>query len=550
MPIEDEAESSETPTPRPAPAVPLPRIRYVEPEAKPAGEKPEPEPEPKPKRRPKTERGRDDSKPARGDGEKRVLVEETPILDTIETRRKVRIIVGSAAAVVMLVTGFIVYRLLVPGESAENLPDEARQRPPALGKAVDPAQREREAQHMLEQAQTVAKNGNVEGAVGLLEKLRDAYPGTQAAGAAQRALARPQRGLPLFVDGPAITAEPVEAPEPSQPPKPEPPKVIVAAEPVPKPSLVEGNVQIVLPANPAEPRRAVGSPLPSANVAARPLPSGFHARPGVGVHASGWPLEIVGDRDGAPMVFIPGGTFTMGRDDGPSSEAPAHQVPLAPYYMDQHEVTVRQYEQYRQELARRGQPLPPRPKLPEGATVEYPVVRVTASEARAYAKWAGKSLPTEVQWEFAARTPDGRLYPWGDSPPAWEGPSAKQKRAPRQIDPVMSFPTDLSPYGVFDLSGNAWEWTIDPFDPDGYASARPTRSRGRSRSALLAVRGGAKNWQVTWRTGENADARLPYLGFRCVLAVEPTAPRSQGPGPGGIVPNSAQPPGASGGVPF
>ena len=110
----------------------------------------------------------------------------------------------------------------------------------------------------------------------------------------------------------------------------------------------KGQAALVLPANPAEivvvPPSARNTTSPSRGaIAARPLPKGFQANIQVGVHESGWPLMIVGDRDGAPMVLVPGGTFTMGNNDGQSSEKPAHEVRLSTYYIDQHEVTNHQF---------------------------------------------------------------------------------------------------------------------------------------------------------------------------------------------------------------
>ena len=122
---------------------------------------------------------------------------------------------------------------------------------------------------------------------------------------------------------------------------------------------------------------------------------------------------------------------------------------------------------------------------------------------------------------MAARSTDGRRYPWGDDPVKWS-----QNRVFRQIDPVMSFAEDRSPYGIFDLAGNAQEWTRDLYDPRYYhllaksIADNPTGPPvSRPQSATCSARS-AKNSSVTYREGVPADRRLPYLGFRCVLMVE------------------------------
>ena len=226
--------------------------------------------------------------------------------------------------------------------------------------------------------------------------------------------------------------------------------------------------------------------MPAETTPSRALPSGFRMRSGSKVHPSGWPLEIVGDRDGAPMVLVPSATFTMGRDDGESTEAPAHKVTLGTYYIDQHEVTVRQFDLFTTEsgprrdrdraLAKENA----QEKAKEDAA-DSPVVMVSARDAKDYANWAHKSLPTEAQWELAARSTDARLFPWGNNP---ETAKARNSRA---IEPIRSFPLDSSPYGVFDLAGNAWgvdEGLVRPLITSRRSRTRPptTRSAPTSRS--------------------------------------------------------------------
>jgi formylglycine-generating enzyme required for sulfatase activity len=227
------------------------------------------------------------------------------------------------------------------------------------------------------------------------------------------------------------------------------------------------------------------------------------------------------------MVLVPGGTFIMGRDGNDPTEAPAHPVKLSTFYIDKHEVTNRQFDAFLKETGARADRS--RALVRDGEMVsqseDFPVVMVNARDVKDYADWAGKRVPTEAQWEKAARGTDQRLHPWGSLPPVWEKP-----RVPHQIDAVMSFPSDLSPQGAYDMAGNALEWTRDWFDADAYATANagargalpedPTGPANRPASLQLTVRGCSKQWLVTGREGVKFESRLPYLGFRCVLPVE------------------------------
>jgi formylglycine-generating enzyme len=151
---------------------------------------------------------------------------------------------------------------------------------------------------------------------------------------------------------------------------------------------------------------------------------------------------------------------------------------------------------------------------------------VNAHDAQAFADWAGKQLPTEAQWEMAARSSDNRQYPWGNQPI-----KGSRLRDLLEIEPKMSFADDVSQYGAFDMAGNAKEWTRDWYDSKyfrglaGHITDNPTGPSTRPRSSLqpqLAVKGGSKSWGLTHREGVPLEKRLPYLGFRCVLPVETT----------------------------
>lgn len=505
MPIPPEDPRPSRPPSKPG--QPLPRLRYTPP-TEPEGA-PEPPAAASPKSRGKKERQADHKPPSRSRKAK-PADEGTPNLDTYEARQAIRWVLGGAAVLVLAVCGWFILRSLQgprigPGYEVTDLPP-ADALPPANG-PLPPRKSttgEREARLALADARRFAEHENPELAHRQLERIIATFPDTNAADAARAAIERGKQGLPLFVDGGAVVAQPeASAPEPEAP-------TITATrnDDAPAPSTL----LIPAPDVPPEAHRQTGLALETAAIPAKALPEGFRARPGASIHTSGYPVEITCDRDGAAMVLIPGGTFLMGRDDGPIEERPAHRVQLSPYYIDQHEITAGQLARFR---ALRGLP------GAEGVVGNFslPATGVPFSVAEEYAQWAGKALPTEAQWEFASRTVDGRLVPWGSGPPDWERP-----RKPGQIDPVMSYDLDLSPYGVFDLAGNAKEWTADWFDPGLYAKqaagvvADPSQPQpGRARIPERAIRGGSPDWLATWRAGMRPDARGQAIGFRCVL---------------------------------
>jgi formylglycine-generating enzyme len=223
------------------------------------------------------------------------------------------------------------------------------------------------------------------------------------------------------------------------------------------------------------------------------------------------------------MVLVPGGTFTMGSDRGDPWEGPAHPVRLSTYYIDQHEVTSRQFRTFLAETRYLGRPPgnwltdEKLKSMPDNA----PAVSVGYNDAEEYCIWARKRLPTEAQWEMAARSAGGRRYPWGDQPIRWSRP-----RKFHEIEPVTSFPEDVSPYGVFDMAGNAVEWVRDWYDPTYFDTLRDTIAEDPAgppsmrKGIQRVLKGGSKDGLVYDRQGMELDRRLPYVGFRCCLAVE------------------------------
>ncbi len=160
------------------------------------------------------------------------------------------------------------------------------------------------------------------------------------------------------------------------------------------------------------------------------------------------------------MVYVPGGKFMMGRDNGSPDEGPAHEVEIKPFFLDAQEVTNQEYKKF---VDATGQPVPKhwksnRSYLPGEANL--PVTFVSWDDASSYAKWANKRLPTEAEWEYAARGgSQAYLYPWGNQ---WQAGYANvDRKGQTKPAPVRSFEKDLSPFGIYDLAGNVSEWVQD-----------------------------------------------------------------------------------------
>ncbi|MDT5295327.1 MAG: eukaryotic-like serine/threonine-protein kinase [Acidobacteriota bacterium] len=213
------------------------------------------------------------------------------------------------------------------------------------------------------------------------------------------------------------------------------------------------------------------------------------------------------------MVYVPGGEFIMG-SDGDAYERPKHRVSVKPFFIDTYEVTCEDYAKFVRAAGHAPPPLWTNGTYPEG-WARRPVTGVTWYDAAAYAAWAGKRLPTESQWEFAARGNDGRRYPWGDE---WEPGAANVGGAGGELADVGSRRSP-SPFGAYDMSGNAWEWTATDFDiyPGGDASLMKKQRPGK------VIRGGCctsvpaqatTTYRGVWPPQGEDYSRT---GFRCVL---------------------------------
>lgn len=239
----------------------------------------------------------------------------------------------------------------------------------------------------------------------------------------------------------------------------------------------------------------------------------------------------------AGMVHIPAGAFTMGSDSGPDDERPAHQVTLPGFDIDLFPVTNaefarflnawglrtprddRRFDDDDQDARIHATGAPGQLWQPDAGFERHPVVEVTWVGARDYCQWLGKRLPTEAQWEKAARGSDGRIYPWGPEAPT--PGRAAYGLGWQQTSPVDAFPDGRSPFGVWDMAGNAWEWVSSAYRPYPYRSddGRELPDPGPVRS----TRGGGLDsppGEITTTQRGRSLSRAPRaghhnIGFRC-----------------------------------
>jgi formylglycine-generating enzyme required for sulfatase activity len=224
-------------------------------------------------------------------------------------------------------------------------------------------------------------------------------------------------------------------------------------------------------------------------------------------------------RDGADMVFIPAGEFWMGSDDGDSDEQPRRHVYLDAFWIDKYEVTNALYKRFwESDGQRRGNRVPLYWNDSKWNEPNQPVVGVDWWDAWYYCRWAGKRLPTEAEWEKAARGTDGRRYPWGDQ---WDSGRANlTENGIGKTVSVGSYPSGASPYGVQDMAGNVLEWVDDAYDKDYYKQAPSRNPKGPETTGYRVLRGGswiyhARTLRISDRTFDVSSERYDDVGFRC-----------------------------------
>ena len=229
-----------------------------------------------------------------------------------------------------------------------------------------------------------------------------------------------------------------------------------------------------------------------------------------------------------PMILVPAGNFIMGSDNGNADEKPVHTVFLDAFYIDKYKVTNALYklcvDNYVCAAPRFFNSYLRPTYYGDSRYDQYPVIGVTWDMAKAYCEWRGARLLTEAEWEKAARGTDGRMYPWGNSidqsranynnngDPNYVGDTSK----------VDAYPSGVSPYGMFDMAGNLWEWVADIYDANYYASltlpvANPL---GPTSGPYRVIRGGSwdsdaqsvRSARRSWNDPSNANI---YIGFRC-----------------------------------
>jgi eukaryotic-like serine/threonine-protein kinase len=243
----------------------------------------------------------------------------------------------------------------------------------------------------------------------------------------------------------------------------------------------------------------------------------------------------ISEKDGMVLHYVPGGSFLMGSLSGDEDENPIHQVTLDPFWIDETEVTNRMYALCVADGNCRA-PIDKssftRPSYHEDAQyADYPVIWISWDDAIAYCSWAERKLPSEAEWEFAARwqitgtSAEGQAltYPWGDI-----GPNSNLLNFNSDVGDttqVGQYPNGKSPYGALDMAGNVWEWVGDFYDAAYYANSPSSNPLGPDSGETRALRGGSWNNFVEGVRAANRFRFLPtvqdyFIGFRCADSLD------------------------------
>ena len=227
------------------------------------------------------------------------------------------------------------------------------------------------------------------------------------------------------------------------------------------------------------------------------------------------------DEKGVTMRLVSTGEFSMGSESGDSDEAPVHTVSLEAYYIDKYEVTNALYKA----CVIAGACYEPNniSNYVSSQYADHPVVFVDWGMAKSYCEWRSAKLPTEAQWEKAARGTDGRTYPWGEG---IDCSKANYLGCSGSTSSVMTYQSGISPYGVYDMAGNVWEWVADWYSETYYETSATENPTGPDSGTLRVLRSGAWNLgalvvRTSLRNAQPPSVSDNDIGFRCARDVIP-----------------------------
>jgi formylglycine-generating enzyme required for sulfatase activity len=228
-------------------------------------------------------------------------------------------------------------------------------------------------------------------------------------------------------------------------------------------------------------------------------------------------------KDGMTLLYVPAGDFIMGSNNDSEDEKPVHTVKLSAFWIDQTEVTNEMYQKCVE--AETGECTNPGTltHYVDPAYAQHPVVFVSWQQAADYCSYAGRRLPTEAEWEKAARGEDAHVYPWGNQPKPNKNLLNSYLTSIEDTTVVGSYPRGASPYAAFDMAGNVLEWVNDWFDKTYYSSSPSMDPAGPSTGDTRVLRGGSwasDLYGVTsyHRTSRNPESVSGTTGFRCALS--------------------------------
>ena len=262
---------------------------------------------------------------------------------------------------------------------------------------------------------------------------------------------------------------------------------------------------------------ATDTPLPMST--SIPLPSQT-PNPPAPTPTLGIGSTMISEKDGMTLVYVPAGEFTMGSDNGEANEQPVHKVTLDAFWIDKTEVTNAMYAKCVHDSKCR-QPDNTN-RYDNSNYVNHPVFSISWSDAKAYCEWADRRLPSEAEWEKAARGTDQRTYPWGNDPP--NDNLLNYYSNVFDTTEVGKYPDGASPYGALDMAGNVWEWV------SSLSKAYPYNAiDGRedlNAVGIRLLRGGSwslngANARSANREGDHQSYTDHLIGFRCAMSATP-----------------------------